>query len=207
MANASGISIFFRDKTKKKIGDIELDVALLEDYSFESEVTQWPIETGAVVSDFIRNKPDRISIQGFVTNSPIQILGGNLGDLVRGTVENNVELTFEALETLHRNREPVTIVAGLKTYDNMAIERISIPRSRETGEAISFTVEAVQISKANSVLVALPNLSDTPDGAKSQGASKIDKGAQVAQDANANTTEKTSVLKKGFDGVFGFFGR
>lgn len=211
MANAQGLSIFFRDKTKKSIGDVYIDVAVTEDYSFESEVTQFPIETGAAVSDFIRNKPDRFSIQGFVTNSPVQILGGSIGDLVRGTVNNSVELTFEQLERLHRNREPVVIVAGLKTYENMAIERLTIPRSRETGDAISFTIEAVQISKADSILVELPNLSQKTTGAEAGsaelGASKVDKGAQVAKDADTNTTKKTSLLKKGIDGAFGFFGR
>jgi hypothetical protein len=205
MSFANSIAIFYRDKPKKSVGGVEIDVARLEDHTYESEVTQYPIETGASVSDFIRNRPERVTIQGFVSNSPVRILGGTLGSLVRGEVPNNAELVFNQLVALHEAREPITIVTGVKTYESMAIERLTIPRDRDTGEAINFTIEAVKIIKAASVLVVLPNIDTTKAG--SQGASTTDQGKQTAKTANEQTTQKTSVLKGWFNGAVNFLSR
>ena len=90
---------------------IGLDASLEETHSFKSKVTQFPVETGATISDYIFNEPVTVSIQGFVSNHPLE--GGEQSD--------RSALVFKHLLTIRKSRSPITIITGLKQYDNMVL--------------------------------------------------------------------------------------
>ncbi len=54
-----------------RIGRFVLDVSLTESHSFETEVTDYPVESGGSISDNIRPKPLKVTIEGIVTNTPL----------------------------------------------------------------------------------------------------------------------------------------
>lgn len=64
-------SLFFKDEGYF-VGSIQFDILLSESHSLESQVTEHPIETGAVVSDHIRELPRKGSLSGLVTNFPLK---------------------------------------------------------------------------------------------------------------------------------------
>lgn len=62
------------------IGDIWIDVSLSETHGVSAEVTDHPVEEGANIADHIRPQPRTFSIQGLVTNTPIEVPGSHMGN-------------------------------------------------------------------------------------------------------------------------------
>jgi len=137
----------------KKIGDIEIDVTLHEKHEFTSEVTEFPIEDGSVISDHVITRPEKVSITGFITNTPISFFSA-VGNLITGSTP--VADAYGKLREIHSTREPVTLVTGLFVYTNMILERLTIPRDRTSGDAIRFTAEFKNIVKVTSESVNIP---------------------------------------------------
>ena len=66
------VSLLFNSKKGAIIGELECDATLREVHDYKNEVTEWPIEEGANISDHIRQAPDEVEINGFITNSPVK---------------------------------------------------------------------------------------------------------------------------------------
>ena len=141
------------------INDYLIDVSVQEDHTYESEVTDYPVESGGSFSDNIRPKPITISMTGIVSDSP-------LADISRERAKNPLyvasgkesRMAYGVLVAIWREREPVTIRTSLGTYKNMALTSLSIPRSKDTGAALHFTAQFQQIQTVTSkrVRVAVP---------------------------------------------------
>lgn len=54
------------------VGSVKFDLLISESHSIEAQVTQHPLENGAVVSDHVRVLPRKGSLVGFVTNHPLK---------------------------------------------------------------------------------------------------------------------------------------
>ncbi|MDX1811580.1 MAG: hypothetical protein R3240_06505, partial [Gammaproteobacteria bacterium] len=70
------LTLIFPSFSKAKIGTLALDASLQENHKLSSKVTSFPIENGSIVSDHILNNPITVSIEGFVTDSPVRYLSG-----------------------------------------------------------------------------------------------------------------------------------
>jgi hypothetical protein len=115
------------------INDFAIDAAITEDHTFESEVTEHPVETGADITDHARAKPVQISLEGIVSNTPI----GAVADLrTEGTLPSAEARAL--MRKIRDDREPITIVSTVRVYKNMMLLSLSESRSAETGEAYRF---------------------------------------------------------------------
>lgn len=138
------------------INDFLIDVSISESHEFEAEVTDYPVESGANISDNIRSKPIVITMEGIVSNSPLQ-------PLADFRVPQNADPTTEAYKMLidvRDKREPVTIRTSLGTFTSMALQSLSIPRDGSLGDALRFTAKFQQIqtvTNKRSKRVAVPN--------------------------------------------------
>jgi len=168
-----------------RIGQYILDVSLNEDHKFESEVTEFPVESGGAISDNIRPKPITVSITGIITDTPLTsnainqlqqledpykenatvdaISGGSLsptstmqliGNLAAPSLAAPVAIKFLRseqaylyLRSIYESRNPVTIRTSLGTFNNMALESLSVPRSKETTGGLTFTADFKQIKQ------------------------------------------------------------
>lgn len=117
-----------------------IDVAVSENHEFPSEVTQLPVESGADLTDHVRNRPVVVTLEGVVSDTPI----GTVASL-RAPGSLPSEEALAKLREIRARREPVTIVTSLGTYENMALLNLSAPRSSDTGEALRFTATFQQI--------------------------------------------------------------
>lgn len=136
------LSLLYGKKYQKgKIGSVELDVTLREEHKYSSKVTTFPIEEGSTLSDHIINLPTVLILEGVVTDSPLTIFPSF----------NRSISAFNTLISLHRQRLPITVVTGLKRYENMVITNLDIPRTVETGQSLTFIVEMQQIILDTSV--------------------------------------------------------
>jgi len=130
------LSLLFGKKyPSPKVGSIDLDVTIREEHRFSSRVTTYPVEDGTIVSDHIINEPDIIVLVGVVTDTPLNIFA---------PFNRSID-AFNRLIQLHQNREVVTVVTGLKVYQNMAIVNLDVPRDVKTGQSLTFTIEMQRI--------------------------------------------------------------
>lgn len=180
------------NKTRPKIGVLELDCSISETHTYNSEISAYPVEDGSVITDHIRNLPERLSISGFITNNPVvQVQSSDITG--EETVGNFVNLAFEEIQKIRNNREPVDIVTGLKVYSNMALESLTIPRSASIGDTFRFDANFVEIKIVNTETVVIPNVTeDVADTA----ASTADNGKQSTSEASDEQTESVSFLKQ-----------
>lgn len=189
-----------RSLRKNKLGAIELDLTIDEMHQRNAEVSDFPVESGGQIQDHISNGPRKLTITGFITDTP-------LGALFSYSFANRVQDAFDSLEELYDSRTPFDVVSGLKSYKNMCFESLDMPRKREG--ALQFTATLKQLTIVSSENVAIPETKVKPS-AKSTSASKRDAGRKSTEAASAAESQRGgSVLfklgKMGVDAVSGAF--
>ena len=202
---------FIRGKRNSMIGTLELDAMISETHEIQNDISQFPIEDGGNISDHFQRNPRRITIEGFVTNTPVKLFG--VLDLSGFTspFEDNVQMALEYLEKIsgrpknidqsYPDPELVTIVTGLKVYQNMMIERLTIPRDRTTGQALRFLCELVEVRTVNSQTVQIPGaqLPEDDDEILDHAESVQDLGRQIPPTSEESTEERVSILADWFN--------
>lgn len=184
------------------LGEIDLDAVLQETHDMANRVTEFPVEKGAAITDHIANEPRQVSMEGFITNSPVRLLGGLLDRLVRVDVGatdtprggmNYAEVVFEWLERLHKSRELITIKGHFKTYSDMALVTLSVPRDANTGSAIRFMASFREVR----TIASRTSTVSFPKTASGKSQPKVNKGKQVPTDTKPATKDRMdSVLFK-----------
>lgn len=206
------INFLFGVKEPGKIGSLLLDANINEVHDYSNEISRFPIESGSDISDHVRQEPERLTIEGFITNSPVQFLGGIFtGDRVKEGFEYLMK--YAGYDYPSQADSPtatpnkftlVTVVTGLRVYSDMGIVRISIPRNSRTGEALRFNIELRRVRFTSSQYIIIQNTSESKPAAErinDQASSKADIGKQTGNEVN---TSRAKVL---FDKVNGFLGR
>lgn len=206
------IGIFFGGVWNKTtfgnlLGNIELDATLDENHSWSAEVTQNPVEEGAPVSDHIIEQADKLSLNCFVTDTPL-VASDTVSGTVNGvSVGNRTQGVFDLLYDLIKRKELVTVYTKYKVYPDMAISDISVPRAAGVGEAIEFRVEFIHVRKVATQLVDVPKGISPKKTAKANKAianktePKKDAGKQQATDKTSTITETSSVAGRTLDAL------
>lgn len=187
-----------RSLRKNKLGAIELDLTIDEMHQRNAEVSDFPIESGGQIQDHISNGPRKLTITGFITDTPVEF---------GFALSSRVQDTFDALEELFDSRTPFDVVSGLKSYKNMCFESLDMPRKREG--ALQFTATLKQLTVVSSEYVAIPE-TKVKESAKSTSTSKRDAGRKSTDAASAAEEKRGgSVLfklgKTAIDSVGGLF--
>lgn len=142
-----------------KIDDILVDVAVSEEHTFENEVTSHPVETGSDVTDNSIVKPDSITLDCIISNTPLVSSGREVNDLVLLSGSPADEARAKLL-ALRKSREPITVIDSLGTWTEMVLEHLSIPRSAKTGDALAFKATFKQLvivtNERATIPVAIP---------------------------------------------------
>lgn len=128
-----------------KIGEIVLDASISEQHSSTSEVPEHPVEKGAAFTDHVREKPDQLTIEGLISNHPLTETQAARGkDAVGGetpTYRPGYEKEVDGrIREMKRSAQVLTVVTGLRTYEDMVIESYNVPRDSRSGEALRFTM-------------------------------------------------------------------
>lgn len=146
-----------------------VDVFVTEEHSHEAEVTQWPVEEGADITDHVRLLPDSVTLEGIVSDTPIGAVADQRGADVLPSEE-----AYTILLAIRENRKTVSVKTSLTTYHNMILKSLTEPRSATTGEALRFRATFVQITTVKNertvVKVSLP-----------RGNKKVNRGNKVAK--------------------------
>lgn len=120
-----------------KIGDIELDVVLNEQHDFSTRVTRNPVEDGVEYSDNIVLLPVTISMTARVSDASMIPLLPSFGS-------KSVD-AYNALVEMQTSKILVDVSTGIRLYNNMFVERITVPRQSTDGNSLRFEMTLTEL--------------------------------------------------------------
>jgi len=184
---------------------IACDAIISENHQMNAEATQYEIEDGSDISDHIINRGKLLTIEGIISDDPITILQtGMLSRTVAtatpGFLKSKLSFglsgdkgkpskeAFDQLERIYDNKIPVIVITGLKKYDNMILEDLTIPRSSKTVRSLNFTATFRQIRIVSTTLISAPAIYQ-----------EVDLGAQKKKNIG---NKNSSALIKNSDETF-----
>lgn len=182
----------------KNLTGIIVDATVSEEHVSDCDVTENPVEDGAKITDHVQLKPKKLTIEGVISDAPLgYAIVGNIQNLVRSVStlfgkKARSQDAFDDLLKLQESRKPFTVTTGLKRYNNMIMESLSVPRTSQTGAAIHFkaVMKEIRIVKSQTALKSLA------DKAKNIGSKAKDLGQKVtdAVPADGQLEKKGSYL-------------
>lgn len=137
------------------------DLAIAEEYVYESEVTKHPISAGSEIADHVIDGPLRVTLECVVSDTPT---GAIAGDPTRQAGDAETPLVSDAawdkLLEIRAARRAVSIETPRRTLDRMVIVSLVDRRDVATSGGALFTVTFEQITIAENkrvtVRVAVP---------------------------------------------------
>lgn len=171
------------------IGVLELDALLTESTTLNSQITEYPVEDGTVISDHITQESEKLSLTGVITGA------GTLFNI--GLGKYKLIEAKETLRELHTRRELVTIVTGLDVYVDFAIESLSIERNNEDGERLNITAEFRKINKVTLRTEDMPPEKASPAVRGKAGQTKANAGkAATGKPSDTQVEKSRSILSQ-----------
>lgn len=203
------------------IGGIQLDAVVNERHGYETDITQFPIEDGAEITDHIRRLPIQLSIDGIISDTPVQVLEtrdtatvrddstslsivsfNNFLQIMGFPTEGGSQKFFAGSE----NFNLVNVVTGLRVYPNMAIKRFTPSRSASTGRALRFSIELVQVRRVTlnfEQVVNFSNINQTEPNGENKTPITKQKEPVETEKPDASTSANASLWKQLLDTSFG----
>jgi hypothetical protein len=152
-----------------------------ENHQVSVGTTDYPIETGATLTDHAFIKPTQLTLQGYVSD----ILVGRFTTIVTPFRDREA---WERIILQIQKRELVSVVTLLTTYNNMVIEDVTTSKDISSGRSLIFTMRLKQLLIADTQTTKLPK--KQTKGAATNKTSEINNGAKQAQ--VASDAKKTS---------------
>lgn len=203
------------DQGNSVTGSTVLDASVSEQHTIGAEVTRHQVEKGSDTTDHIRALPQKVSIEGVVTNTPIAAplsasgitasfgakdftVGGQKFTAQVLQFSEQFDRVLEVYGDLVRAASfgaLVTVTTTLHTYQNMAISNFGVPRNAGLGNALRFSIDFSEIRIVETTTVAA-----LPSEKK-----KIKNGGDKPAKAVDSATEpkKASILDKWFGSAAG----
>ena len=125
---------------KTSIGGYFFDAVFKTDHSTHLNVTSHPVQNGANISDHCFMEPARVSMEIGMSDVNSTSIFGQFA-----TGSSKSQSAFDALRKMQSNRQPVTVVTRLSTYDNMMIEDLTVPDDNKTYNGLRAVVAMKQI--------------------------------------------------------------
>jgi hypothetical protein len=152
---------------KRKIGSIQLDVTVSEKHSDTLEITQFPVLSGAVITDHAYKLPMQLTIKGGQGTgkgqyaygvNPESIITADIPNdngqyafeeddsyTITGGDINRPARTYKDLLALQASREPFTVITGKRVYKNMLIKNLSVTTEQDTENVLMFTADLQEV--------------------------------------------------------------
>lgn len=146
-----------------------IDASMSESHNRASPASQFEIENGTTISDNIVIKPFKLQLKGIISDTPISIgssllttavsvpspgpgvlssagtlVGAGLVAATQGGASPSKK-AYAQLLSIQQAKNPFTVVTSLKSYPNMWIEDLTIPRDPQTGQVLMFDLNLIQL--------------------------------------------------------------
>src|SRR4030065_929781 len=198
------------------VGVVQLDCTISEIHTDEAKITDYPVQTGSVVSDHIRLQPTTIELEVIVTNTPTSYMFGPDVQFNRyaktpvsvvssmspaspltsdlNPVEDRVNVAYGELRRILQEGEVVSVLTTLRDYDDMAITKSIVTRDKEKGNALFVKLTLSEIIMAETQTVAVPVRKSTANN------TSTNRGQVTPTESSAAQTE--SLLHLGANRIF-----
>lgn len=172
---------------KAQVGLVQLDASVSETHTKTNELTDFPVDEGANITDHIRRVPEEIQITGMVSKTPLLLLAGlRSSSPIDGELDNpddRVERAYSELQRIMNASELITVVTTLKTYENMAVTSIAATRDAQNGQTLNAVITCRE------VFVAATETRDRPDPETPSDGAEIDRGRQPTTPASQGVSD------------------
>ena len=161
-----------------QIGDmLECDVILSRTTTFESEVTQFPVEDGFSISDHCIRKPMKLTLEVLFTPTPVTwflaALGGSRHSLNR---------VIDAVMDIWKKGDPVTIKLVDAIYTDMIMTSAPMPRRTEDGYCYKAILEFQHVRRVTQRTEDIPEDGCNADAQGKAGQTGKDGGMAARED-------------------------
>jgi hypothetical protein len=139
-------------RSKTSLGDITIDAVLRIKHGVRAQVSAYPLEEGAEISDHVRDLPQNLELVGIITPTVQSMIGQLTGDTVGGlggvaallSGGNRDAEGWLALKALIRRRKRLEIVTRYDTYYLLPVELLA-DEDAGFGKALQFTMRFVEV--------------------------------------------------------------
>jgi hypothetical protein len=186
---------------------LEIDAVLTEQHSVTGEVTQFPIEGGARISDHVLLQPERLRLDGVVSNTPLpsapRVGAAKYRDYASAVndAQHNEDLVQledpfsqrgeEVYWKLKRIRDgiiPIAIRTAFRGYTDMILLTLEVPRDANIGDSFRFMAEFCHVVQVDTQIVAVPR-ADKPG--------KVSLGKQATTKMDPKVAESSNSFLRG----------
>lgn len=129
------------------VAGIEFPAMLDETQTFTSDIPEYPVETGFVISDNITLQPMELPLTLLLSDTPLTW---------RGRVRSMSEAE-SMLKELYFSKTPFTVVTPSGTFESMGIISMQIKRSSENGYNKEVSLSLKQINVTATKTAAIPD--------------------------------------------------
>lgn len=136
-------AVIFRPRS---IAGFVADVTVEEDHTDELEITRFPTEQGAAITDHSFKQPAVVRI----------LCGYSSSSRSSGGDPNYVQQVYDQFLTLQASRETFTIYTGKRIYDNMLIRRLHTKSNDKEENVAMLDVECQEILITTTQTVTVP---------------------------------------------------
>ena len=179
-----------RKKQPVSIWGIEFDALIDEQKTMSSKIPVYPVENGFPVSDTITNEPLSLSLNLYISNTPVTWL------FRHGTSKDRVNMICNLIEKKWLEKSLTKIVTSDTIYTDMGITSIVIKKSSDIGYAreVSVTAQKVYITKKRTTVI--PNYS-LKSGKSKASAGKASKSSSSKKGGSSGTSSGHKGSKSG----------
>lgn len=126
--------------------DCELDVG----HEWPVEVTEYPVEDGATISDHIVNKNASFSVTGIFSNTRLRKPDAKGNATVTGPTQKEA---YDLMQKIKDDKKVFSLLTPLGTYSNIVISNMGMPR--DTGDALKVVLSLKQIRRTKTSLTTV----------------------------------------------------
>lgn len=135
-----------------------LDASLNEMHEADADVSEFPIEQGADITDNVRVKPQTLQVEALITDTHLSSQQAAVNaERARGQtmLDKDSRDTLAALEAFQADGTLINVETGLKSYENMVIKSLRTSRNKDLKNAIKVTINLVEVLIVNSQTVVV----------------------------------------------------
>lgn len=194
----------------------QIDATVSENHSLSSKTTRHEVENGSIISDHIINQGRKLTIEGIVSDDPFLLAetgltsafglvsnvfeglsaaavigtGSVIAKAVFSDSEPRSKTVLDIFDELYEKKKAVQIVTGLKSYKNMVMESLNIPRTAQNAKSLTFKAVFTNIILAEfSESVLVPG-----DTTVENAIPKISEGTKPVEEVSEAVNESGSIL-------------
>ena len=139
----AGVIILYQYPASDELLSFEWDCTISEAHEQTGTATQWPVEDGSDISDHIDLDPKRISMDGFISDTPIKPMESF--PLSDGNSITRKQQAWDALTTIHRLKLLCTVSTDTELYESMAITSLSTDKTRQKHGGLWASVQMKEV--------------------------------------------------------------